>query len=150
MAARSASAAAPTASIAGARNWSSWTTRLAAGAGSRLQLPVYAAAARAALGAPDSPVSAEYWFLRRDPGRLTLPLTDAVQAAFLRALTVITDGISAGLFPHRPAPETGRAGYVPCAYCDPDGLGTQGHHERWARKRHDPRLAAYLSLVEPS
>ena len=34
-------------------------------------------------------------------------------------------------------------------YCDPDGLGAAEHRDRWERKRHDPRLAAYLALVEP-
>jgi ATP-dependent helicase/nuclease subunit B len=95
-------------------------------------------------------VSAEYWFLRRDRGkRIELPLTEAVHQAHSAALTVIADGIAAGLFPHRPPKDDGYAGFIECEYCDPDGLGTKEHRARWARKRYDPRLAAYLQLVEP-
>jgi ATP-dependent helicase/nuclease subunit B len=120
------------------------------GGGTKLQLPVYAHAARAELGASDTPVSAEYWFLRRDRGkRIELPLTEAVHQAHSAALTVIADGIAAGLFPHRPPKDDGYAGFIECEYCDPDGLGTKEHRARWARKRYDPRLAAYLQLVEP-
>jgi hypothetical protein len=118
--------------------------------GSKLQLPVYAYAARAALGKPDGCVSAEYWFLRRDRGnRVIVPLTDSVQQTYLSALTVIVDGISAGMFPHRPPPDDGFAGFVPCDYCDTDGLGAREHRDRWEHKRRDPRLAAYVAMVEP-
>ncbi|HEX6338259.1 MAG TPA: PD-(D/E)XK nuclease family protein [Jiangellaceae bacterium] len=118
--------------------------------GTKLQLPVYAHAARAQLGAPDAPVSAEYWFLRKDRGkRIELPLTAEVHRAHGEALAVIAEGIAAGLFPHRPPKDDGYAGYIECEYCDPDRLGTNDHRARWSRKRHDPRLAAYLRLVEP-
>jgi RecB family exonuclease len=118
--------------------------------GTKLQLPVYAHAARAQLGAPDAPVSAEYWFLRKDRGkRIELPLTGEVHRAHSEALAVIANGIAAGLFPHRPPKDDGYAGYIECEYCNPDRLGTNDHRARWSRKRHDPRLAAYLRLVEP-
>jgi RecB family exonuclease len=118
--------------------------------GTKLQLPVYAHAARAQLSAPDAPVSAEYWFLRKDRGkRIDLPLTVEVHRAHSQALAVIADGIAAGLFPHRPPKDDGYAGYIECEYCNPDRLGTNDHRARWSRKRHDPRLAAYLRLVEP-
>jgi hypothetical protein len=118
--------------------------------GSKLQLPVYAHAARAALGLPRASVVAEYWFLRRDRGtRVTLPLTGQVEDAFAEALAVIADGIAAGLFPHRPPTQDGWGEFIECRYCDPDGVGVADHRDRWTRKRHDPRLAAYLRLVDP-
>jgi ATP-dependent helicase/DNAse subunit B len=117
--------------------------------GAKLQLPVYGMAARLALGTPDAPASAEYWFIHKDAGkRVELPLTRDVERAFIGAVTVIADGIAGGLFPHRPPEDDGFAGFVPCGYCDPDGLGAGEHRERWERKRHDPRLAGYLALVE--
>jgi hypothetical protein len=58
--------------------------------------------------------------------------------------------MAGGLFPHRPPADDGWGDRVPCAYCDPDGLGTGEHRDRWARKRTDPRLAAYVALVEPA
>jgi RecB family exonuclease len=118
--------------------------------GTRLQLPVYAYAARAALDAEDAPVSAEYWFLRKDHGeQIELPLTPQVQATYAATLAVIADGIAGGLFPHRPPENDGWAGYIECPYCDPDGLGLKEHRDRWELKRHDPRLAAYVALVDP-
>jgi ATP-dependent helicase/nuclease subunit B len=117
--------------------------------GAKLQLPVYGMAARMALGTPDAPASAEYWFIHKDAGkRVELPLTRDVERAFIGAITVIADGIAGGLFPHRPPEDDGFAGFVPCGYCDPDGLGAGEHRERWDRKRHDPRLAGYVALVE--
>jgi ATP-dependent helicase/nuclease subunit B len=119
--------------------------------GAKLQLPVYGLAARLALGAPDAPVSAEYWFLHRDAGRrVELDLTPAVEAAFIAAVTVIVDGIASGLFPHRPPDDDGWGTHIPCGYCDPDALGASEHRERWTRKRNDPRLAAYVALIEGS
>ena len=116
--------------------------------GSRLQLPVYAKAARAALDAPTAPVSAEYWFVDHDV-HIEVPLTEAVEAVFLRTVDVIVGGIAAGLFPHRPPPDDGFGDYIPCHYCDPDGLGAAEHRARWTRKRLDPRLDAYRAVIEP-
>jgi hypothetical protein len=118
--------------------------------GTKLQLPVYAYAARVALDTADAPVSAEYWFLRRDRGkRIGVPLTAQVHATYAATLAVIADGIAGGLFPHRPPEDDGWAGYIECPYCDPDGLGVKEHRDRWELKRHDPRLAAYVTLVDP-
>jgi hypothetical protein len=118
--------------------------------GSKLQLPVYAYAARAALGMPQAPVSAEYWFLRKDRGRrVTLAMSPQIEHDYAEVLTVIADGIAGGLFPHRPAEQDGWGDFIACRYCDPDGLGAADHRDRWARKRHDPRLDDYLRLVDP-
>ncbi len=121
------------------------------GGGLKLQLPVYAYAARAALGTPHAPVVAEYWFLRRDRGkRVTLPLSPQVERAYAEALAVITDAIASGLFPHRPPTQDSWGGdFIECPYCDPDGLGVAEHRHRWSHTRQDPRLAAYLRLVDP-
>jgi len=116
--------------------------------GSKLQLPVYAYAARAALDAPTAPVSAEYWFVGVNDDRIGVPLTPAVERVFAATLAVIVDGIAAGLFPHRPPPDDGY-GYIPCRYCDPDGLGAGEHRRRWVGKRRDPRLRPYRELIEP-
>jgi hypothetical protein len=55
--------------------------------------------------------------------------------------------MAGGLFPHRPPDDDGWGGFVPCRYCDPDGLGAGDLRDRWERKRTDPRLAGYLALV---
>jgi ATP-dependent helicase/nuclease subunit B len=119
--------------------------------GTKLQLPVYAYAARAALGLPAAPVAAEYWFLRKDRGRrIQLALTPQVERAYAETLAVIADTMAAGLFPHRPPAQDGWGDFVECRFCDPDGLGVNERRDEWTRKRHDPRLAAYLRLVDPA
>ncbi len=116
--------------------------------GTKLQLPVYAHAARAGLGLPAAAVSAEYWFLRKDRGtRIAVPLTPEVDQAFSAAVAAITDGIAGGLFPHRPPADDSWAGFIECPYCDPDGLGVSELRDGWRRKRSDPRLARYLALT---
>jgi hypothetical protein len=39
--------------------------------------------------------------------------------------------------------------FVPCRFCDPDGLGTTERWREWRRKRRAPELAALVALVEP-
>lgn len=117
--------------------------------GAKLQLPAYGHAARVALGLPHADVSAEYWFLRKDRGRISVTLDSDAERRYATTIAVIADGIANGLFPHRPPADDGWGGHIECSYCDPDGLGVNEHRARWERKRHDPRLSAYLTLVDP-
>ncbi len=117
--------------------------------GTKLQLPVYAYAARQRWGDDGTPVEAAYWFVRKDRGtRIDVRLTPEVERRYADTLAVIADSIAAGLFPQRP-PETPSWGFVECPYCDPDGAGHKEARSRWERKRHDPALYAYVALAEP-
>jgi hypothetical protein len=119
--------------------------------GTKLQLPVYGHAARTALDAPEAEVTAEYWFLRKDRGRrIALVLDEPTAHAYAATVAVIVDGIARGLFPHRPPAEDSWGDYVECPYCDPDGLGVAELRNRWGRKQRDPRLAAYLTVIDPN
>jgi RecB family exonuclease len=120
-------------------------------AGSRLQLPLYAYAARQRLRRPDAVVRAEYWFVgRHDPGRrIGYDVTPRVEERFAHVLAVIADGIAAGVFPHRAPEDQPWLDWVACGYCDPDGLGAKRRRDEWARKKHAPELAGYLGLIEP-
>ncbi|MGH7578201.1 MAG: PD-(D/E)XK nuclease family protein, partial [Longimicrobiales bacterium] len=118
--------------------------------GRKLQLPVYAYAARSRYGSPEAPVEAAYWFIRRDRGRrIELPLTPAVERRYVETLATIAAGIAAGVFPQRP-PDKPSWAYIECPYCDPDGLGHREARRRWERKREHSALAAYRELAEPS
>jgi ATP-dependent helicase/nuclease subunit B len=117
--------------------------------GTKLQLPVYAYAARDQLGDSTTPVEASYWFVRKDRGRrIPVPLTPIVEQTYAHALGVIVSSIASGLFPSRP-PDKPDYSYVKCAYCNPDGVGYGEARTRWERKRRDPALAEYVGLVEP-
>ncbi|MGC0143972.1 PD-(D/E)XK nuclease family protein [Pseudactinotalea sp. Z1732] len=116
--------------------------------GTRLQLPVYGLAARDRFGNPDSPVQAEYWFVRKEPGYVGIEVDAPVIEALASTVDLLTESVSAGLFPPRP-PETPDFMWVQCAYCNPDGIGHATARERWERQRHDPALAHLVALLEP-
>lgn len=117
--------------------------------GTKLQLPVYAHAARQRLGNSDSPVTASYWFVRKERGKLIdLPLTAAVEEEHGRVIGVLTRSIAAGLFPAK-APETDDFAWTQCAFCNPDGIGHREARARWESKRSDPILGELTALVEP-
>jgi RecB family exonuclease len=116
-------------------------------AGTRLQLPVYAHAARQQLNARQ--VRAQYWFVRKDRfKRIPIVLDDEVERTYAHTLDVLVRGIAAGLFPAK-APEAADFAWVQCPYCNPDGLGHADARERWERKRLDPALADLVALIDP-
>jgi RecB family exonuclease len=116
--------------------------------GTKLQLPVYAYAARQRFGESASRVSASYWFVRKDRGRVTIELTDEVEELYARTLSVIVRSIAAGLFPLK-APDQPDFAWVQCDYCNPDGIGHENNRRRWERKRHDPVLRELVTLIDP-
>ncbi|MDN5765564.1 MAG: PD-(D/E)XK nuclease family protein [Humibacillus sp.] len=117
-------------------------------AGSKLQLPVYALAARAAHGSPTTEVEALYWFVRKDRSRIAVALTPEVSETYAATVHLLVSSIARGAFVAR-APESADFAWVQCPYCNPDGLGHSAVRERWEALRHDPALAAYTALVEP-
>ncbi|TDW78017.1 ATP-dependent helicase/DNAse subunit B [Kribbella pratensis] len=117
--------------------------------GTKLQLPVYAYAARARLGEPSTPVEASYWFVRRGGKRIPVPLTPEVEERYVDTLDVIVSSIAAGYFPPK-APEVPDFLWVQCPYCNPDGIGHSEVRARWDRKRHDPVLERLVRLIDPT
>jgi RecB family exonuclease len=117
--------------------------------GTKLQLAVYAQAARAFVVRPDAQVRSEYWFVSERGGfvRKGYEVDDQVLARVTTTLGTIVDGIERGVFPARPVESYGP--FVTCAYCDPDGLGVADLRRDWERKRDDPAVAAYARLAEP-
>ncbi len=120
-------------------------------AGTKLQLPVYALAGRAAVGRLDAPVHAAYWFITEGRGEwrwIGLDVDQGVMQRFDEVVEVILSGIEGGIFAPRPR-ERDNPAFVECPYCDPDGLGTSELRTQWMRKRHAPELSEYLALAEP-
>ena len=117
--------------------------------GTKLQLAVYAQAARAAAGRPDAPVTAQYWFVsdRGDFARLGYEVDGPVLGRVAGTLGTIVAGIEQGVFPSHPDDQF--KPWVVCPYCDPDGMGVAELRRQWERKRSDPAMAPYADLVEP-
>ena len=118
--------------------------------GHRLQLVLYDLAARGLLDVADTADGhGAYWFVSakgqfNDIGYAT----NAARGKVLEAVNHIIDGVGAGLFPLHPDEPVWRP-WVPCGYCDPDGMGTRDQWRAFQRKRDDPALARYLDLVDP-
>lgn len=117
--------------------------------GRRFQLVVYGQAARMLHGDQEAPVRAEYWFVSAKGKfkRIGYPVTPAVVARVGETLETIVDGIEHGVFPPHPT-SSSTALWVECPFCDPDGLGVVDLRRAWDRKREDPGLAGFVSLVE--
>lgn len=118
--------------------------------GTKLQLVLYALAARHVLDRPAAEVDSRYWHLRAADGyrQAGYAVTPAIEVEVLRAVATIVSGIEQGVFPHHPDPTT-RGGWISCHYCDPDGLGVAEARRRFVRMTEDPLLGDYLALAEP-
>ncbi|HEY7104927.1 MAG TPA: PD-(D/E)XK nuclease family protein [Acidimicrobiia bacterium] len=118
--------------------------------GTKLQLPVYALAARAAFGGPDTHVVAAYWYIstRGDFRWAWVALDEHTRARVDEVLRTIVDGIEQGVFAARLDPPDSwtrrRRTFV-----DPDARGTRDRYREWARKQDAPELAGYRALSEP-
>jgi hypothetical protein len=113
--------------------------------GQRLQLPLYALAARSALGGEE--VRTAYWFVS-DRGGFTLvevPFDAALVDRLTQVVTVLVDGIEAGLFAARPGPQS-----TNCHFCQFEVMCPGDRQRSWDRVKGAPELAAYVELVERS
>ena len=114
----------------------------------KFQLPIYAAAALAAIGeqagSSATPVRAEYGFFERgNYERYGYLFDDAVWAQVTDDLQQVVDGVESGLFPAVTEPPKYQH-YIDCWYCQPDGLGVDERYAEWSIKQHDPRLTRWF------
>ena len=117
-------------------------------AGGHLQLALYALAARQILDRPDAEARGDYWFVSRRGGFMSVgyPVDATAEKRVLATVAAIVDGIGAGLFPLHPE-KPGWRRWVPCWFCEPDGLGTRDVWRDWERKRTRPDLLGYTALI---
>ena len=110
----------------------------------RLQLPLYAQAARQMAGA-GADVTAGYWFVTasEDFRWLPLPLDDSVEAETQWTLASICDGIAGGAFPAYPRP---REHPSHCDYCDADRHRAGELAAQILRKARSPELFGWLRV----
>ncbi|MCE2512447.1 MAG: PD-(D/E)XK nuclease family protein [Acidimicrobiia bacterium] len=112
--------------------------------GHRLQLVLYDLAARSLLGIADTADGhGAYWFVSTKGQFSDIGYaTNTARRQVLKAVNTII------VFPLHPDEPVWRP-WVPCGYCDPDGMGTRDQWRDFQRKRDDPALARYLDLVDP-
>lgn len=121
--------------------------------GRRLQLPIYALAARDLVPEAES-VAAYYWFVS-PRARIELlggEFDAPARARFHEALGTIVGGIEQGLFPARPGADAWQPGvgetYEACRFCEFDRVCPNGRADQWQRVRVHGALAPYVRLAE--
>jgi ATP-dependent helicase/nuclease subunit B len=116
--------------------------------GKRLQLPLYALAARQATGWTGR-VVARYWMVSADraAAQYHLELTEPVERHFTEVVARIARGIEAGCFPGIPG-EPRDGGFAGCMWCDFDMVCPANRDRQWAAKRTGPELAPVADLLD--
>ena len=116
--------------------------------GRRLQLPVYALAARGRYPAVGR-VRAGYWFVS---ARAKFEMKDValrdVEGRFTEVAAMIVSGIRQGVVPAHP----GKPGWAQrpenCTYCDFDRICPSNRERIWERKRSAPGMEPYTALLD--
>ena len=121
-------------------------------AGLRLQLPVYAAAARQMRGStPDHVVvAAAYWYVSTRGGfaREAVALDAVTSERFGVVVDHIADGIDAGTFPAVPGEWNSFFGRsTNCRWCEYDRLCSADRIGQWEAKADAPEFEPFRSLV---
>lgn len=119
--------------------------------GTRLQLPVYAMAARRRHGARGA-VEAGYWYVGAQAMPASQPLDESLVARLSEVVATAVGGIEGGVFPGNPgrSDPSGDEREGHCHTCPFDELCPADRVTAWVRKREDPALAAYRRMTEPA
>ena len=119
--------------------------------GTKLQLPLYALAARQAYGSGTTPVSAYYWFVDEKDARRGGPVGPPAVNRFHEVLSVLTEGIRDGAFPARPGVfDPFYRSFESCSWCPFDRVCSNARDDEWAQIRGDTRVSRYASLADPA
>ena len=120
--------------------------------GAKLQLPIYALAAKAYLEW-DGAIHARYWLTswNREDESLLCTLDETLHARLREVVSTIAKGIETGAFPGVPGDETfryDRPAFEHCFYCDFDKLCPSDRDRRWSGIRDAPEVAPVVALGE--
>jgi len=118
------------------------------GAGTHLQLPVYAMAMKQrSPGAED--VLAAYWFVStRGNFKLSQVWLSDIDERFKEVVVTIASNIKKGLFPANPGTTSNRdGGPANCTYCDFDRICPSNRRLLWERKSTNLEISPYLALT---
>ena len=117
-------------------------------AGTHLQLPVYAYAARAAYGKPDTTVEAYYWFVGQGQQPHASATSSTARSTTCSRPRCGRSSTASKQECSRPGPpEPAPTPFVECHYCDPDGMGTADRWREWERKFDAPELVRFHRLA---
>lgn len=117
--------------------------------GTKLQLPVYAKAALAAVEGAER-AAAQYWFVNgKSAGeRVNLDLTDDLDQHFSHVVGSLVSGVARGHFFKKPSKDPGFL-WVDCEYCTPGGAGHESTRTAYLAKRRHADLLPLLDVIDP-
>lgn len=116
--------------------------------GRKLQLVMYALAARQRHGTPDTPVESYYWFVEQGGLHRGAPIGTDAERRLLDVLDVTVDGIRSGVFPAHPG-EEGYFGWESCGFCAYQRVCPAARGEMWKHVRTAAEVQPYADLAEP-
>ena len=124
-------------------------------AGRALQLPVYAAAARAHTGIEE--ISTYYWYTTqagKDAALAGFELDEELEARFAAVVGSIVEGIERGCFVAVPGPREWdfrgrRETHANCLFCPYDRICPPDRSTVWERKGDDDAVLPFLALQLP-
>ena len=119
--------------------------------GRKLQLVLYALAARAVSDRPDAQVDAYFWFVEQGDLHRGGIVNDAQAARLRTVLDVVVGGIRHGINPANPgvAQLFPRESWGACTYCPYDRVCPSTRLEQWRRMRDDPAVRPYADIADP-
>lgn len=120
--------------------------------GRKLQLLLYALAARQLQQTPQAPVEAWYWFVEKGDLQRGAPVGSEDEQRLRSVLDVVVGGIRAGVYPANPGGETWRSGrstWDNCRFCAFHRVCPTTRAEQWRQQSQDPRVRSYAALTDP-
>lgn len=117
--------------------------------GRKLQLVMYALAARQRHGTPRTPVESYYWFVELGSLHRGAPIGTDAERQLLDVVDVSVDGIRSGVFPAHPGTE-GYFGWESCGFCAYQRVCPAARGEQWAQFRNAPEVQPYVAMAYPA
>jgi ATP-dependent helicase/nuclease subunit B len=119
--------------------------------GRKLQLVLYALAARTITDSPLAPVDAYFWFVEQAALHRGGVVDDAQEAQLRKVLDAVVGGIRDGVYPANPGAETTypRDTWASCTYCPFDRVCPSTRLEQWRGMRADPAVHPYANIADP-
>ncbi|HWH30711.1 MAG TPA: PD-(D/E)XK nuclease family protein, partial [Mycobacteriales bacterium] len=115
--------------------------------GRKLQLVLYALAARRAFAPPARQVASYYWFVELGDVHKGAPIGTAHEERLIEVLDVAVRGIREGVFPAHPGEWNGWSGWESCRFCPYDRVCSTGRGEVWLQLSTADPVKAYASLI---
>lgn len=116
--------------------------------GRKLQLVLYALAARQRHGQPDTHVDSCCWFVEMGSHHRGAEVDSAGERRLLEVVDVMVSGIRGGVYPAHPGDE-GFFGWDSCGYCAYDRVCPAARGEQWQRLREDENVKPYADTGRP-